>query len=305
MNCEQASDLLGQHVDGELAPAVVDDLKAHLASCTSCRVELGVLSELAAELAAGPTTSVGKPTVSVPDNLWPTIERRLPQESPATPSVMSEPETSRLGRQADFVGRAAWRRHVPLAIAASILLALGLSMFGPLGVDSPAQASVVDFSGLLDALPNDARKAFRKFLVLYGARESSPIAAKRFAPSLNFDLPEKLPGGFRLDGVYLLRFGKNPGVAATYERDGDFLGTVFHPPVNKKNYGPHSDYPCMVGDYEGHKVSVGQWRLVHLTDPTTCHCVLSRLDEKSELPAIMAAIAPNLPAGATHHEHCD
>lgn len=291
MNCEQASNLLGQHFDGELTPAVADDLKAHLASCSPCRAELGALSELASELATGPTTPV-------PDNLWAAIERRLPQESAAPPSAMSEPETSRLARPA-------WRRHAPLAIAASILLAVGLSMFGPLGVDSSAQASVVDFSVLLDALPVDARKAFRKFLVLYGARKSSPIAAKGFAPSLNFDLPQELPGGFRLDGVYLLRFGENPGVAATYERDGDFLGAVFHPPVNRENYGPHSEYPCMVGDYEGHKVSVGQWRLVHLMDPTTCHCVLSRLDEDSELPAIMTAIAPNLSAGTTHHEGCE
>ena len=130
------------------------------------------------------------------------------------------------------------------------------------------------------------------------------MAAKRFAPELNFNLPEELPGGYRLDEVYVLRFGKNPGVAATYEREGDFIGTVFHPPVNRENYGPHSEYPCMVGNYEGHKVSVGQWRLFHLMDPTTCHCVLSRLDETSELSDIMTAVAPKLRDGTTHHEDC-
>ncbi len=34
--------------------------------------------------------------------------------------------------------------------------------------------------------------------------------------------------------------------------------------------------------------------LVHLTDRATGHCVLSRLDETTEIPAIMIAISPKL-----------
>jgi hypothetical protein len=190
-----------------------------------------------------------------------------------------------------------------LALAAAVVLAVGLGVFGPVWTGSSAQASTVDFSVLLNALPLDAQKAFRKFLVLYDAKEGSPVEARRYAPDLNFDLPAVLPGGFRLEGVYLLRFGELAGVAATYDRDGEFLGAVFHPPVDKENFGPHRDYPCVVGRHEGHKVSVGEWKLVHLMDPTTCHCVLSRLDERTELPAVMAAVAPELPVGGSRHGH--
>jgi hypothetical protein len=82
-------------------------------------------------------------------------------------------------------------------------------------------------------------------------------------------------------------------VAAEYLRDdGEFLGAVFHPPVQEEDHGSHKDHPAVIGKHRGRKVEVGEWSLVHLTDPTTCHCVLSRLDEVTELPSVMAAMAP-------------
>ena len=181
-------------------------------------------------------------------------------------------------------------------------LGIGLGIFGLVWTE-PTASAAVDYSVLLDALPLDPHKAFRKFLSHYNARESSALEAKRYAANLNFDVPEVLPCGFRRETVYVLRFGDLPGVAASYQRDGEFLGVVFHRPVQKENFGPHKDYPCMVGHHEGHKVSVGQWKLVHLMDPTTCHCVLSRLDEQTELPGVMAAVAPGLPEGGGGHRH--
>jgi hypothetical protein len=176
-------------------------------------------------------------------------------------------------------------------------------MFGLVWTQPSAAAATVDYSVLLDALPLNAQKAFRKFLLHYDAREGSTVEARRYAPDLNFEVPDTLPGGFRLETVYLLRFGDLPGVAAGYKRNGEFLGAVFHRPVHKENFGPHKDYPCMVGKHKGHKVSVGEWKLVHLMDPTTCHCVLSRLDERTELPAVMAAVAPELPPGGSRRGH--
>jgi hypothetical protein len=52
-----------------------------------------------------------------------------------------------------------------------------------------------------------------------------------------------------------------------------------------------------------HKVPVGEWSLVHLADPATCHCVLSRLDESTDLPAVIAAIAPCADFSAPHDHH--
>ena len=54
----------------------------------------------------------------------------------------------------------------------------------------------------------------------------------------------------------------------------------------------------VIGHHRGHAVKVGDWKLVHLTDPSTCHCVLSRLDEATEIPAIMSAISPGLQKAA-------
>jgi len=64
-----------------------------------------------------------------------------------------------------------------------------------------------------------------------------------------------------------LLFGAHPGVAATYDRDGEFLGTVLHAAVQQEDFGTHRDYECVVGKHRGHKVEVGEWMLVHLTGP--------------------------------------
>ncbi len=288
MNCEQATEQLGPYVDGELSSDVRGTLEAHLETCGPCRAELGKLRDMAADLAK-------PPGVPVPESLWMSIERRLDAE-PQAPSTVAAP------RGQPSPAWSIWYRRPPLAVAAVLALAIGLGIFGLVWTE-PSASAAVDYSVLLDALPRDARGAFRKFLMQYNAREASSLEAKRYAPNLNFDVPEVLPGGFRREAVYVLRFGDLPGVAASYQRDGEFLGVVFHRPVQKESFGPHRDYPCMVGRHEGRTVSVGQWKLVHLMDPTTCHCVLSRLDEQTELPGVMAAVAPGLPEGGGGHPH--
>lgn len=283
MCCEQIERQLGRYVDNELSATERKDVEAHLEYCSSCRAELEELRELVAGIAV-------PVDVPVPDSLWPSIEQRLLQKERV--SVPQHP-THRFRM-----------RTAPWAIAAGIVLAVGLGMFGLSSLDTPAHASTVDFGVLLDALPLDAQKAFRKFLVLYDAKPTTPVAAKRIAHDLNFDTPPVLPGGFRLKSVYELRIGGSKGIAASYERDGEFLAAVFHPPMKHENFGSHENYPCVIGEHCGHKVQVGEWKLVHLTDPTTCHCLLSRLNEESEMPAVMAAIAPKLaetPATDEHH----
>jgi len=181
------------------------------------------------------------------------------------------------------------------AMAAAVVFAVGIGLLAATLSAPEAQASTVHFEVLLDALPLDARKAFRKFLLLYDAKEIAPAAAADLAPDLNFALPGVLPGGFRLQQVYALRFGEQPGLAASYDRDGEFLGVIFHQPVRVEQFGTHKDYDCVVGKHRGHEVKVGDWRLVHLTDPTTCHCVLSKLSDTTGLPEVLAAVAPPLP----------
>lgn len=271
MDCSQALEKLGAFVDQELPPAEAAAVSEHLGACEACRREYESLGDVAKRIASTPPTAV-------PDALWPAIEARVP-----APSVESPRRAAR------------WIvRRSRLAAAIVLAVGLGTALFvGPRWFDQTAQASTVEFRVLLDHVSTDPDRAFRKFLILYGGRQIPPAEAHSLAPELNFALPDVLSGGFRRGTVYALRFGNAPGIAAQYERDGDFLAVIFHPPVQQEDFGTHRDYPCVVGRHHGHKVEVGQWRLVHVTDPTTCHCVLSRLDEKTELPPVISAIVPS------------
>lgn len=272
MNCQRTKERLGPYLDGELSGALERATEAHVDECPACRRELERLRAI--------TSALSEPvTADVPRNLWPAIERRL-HDTEAAPDP---PERKRVRLQGATLA------------AATLVGAVGLGLFALTwsGADSVrAEAATVNFGMLLDALPLDADKAFRKFLLLYQGRPIAPFQAQRFAPDLNFALPESLPGGFQLDSAYSLRFGSDAGIAARYARNGEILIAVFHPRIDGEDFGTHRDYPCLIGRHRGHKVQVGGWKLVHLTDPTTCHCVLSRLDETSELPAIMAAVSP-------------
>lgn len=278
MDCDAVREQLGPYLDDELGSEASRPVEEHLATCRACADELESLRELAADLAwQGPT--------SVPDTLWTSIEERLDLVSAKSPQRLAVGTRLRVFRR-------------PLAAAASILLAVGLGVAGLIWLDGSApkaEASTIDFGALLDALPMDAKKAFRKFLIQYDAREISAHGAHQHAPELSFATPGSLPGGFRLVSVHALRFGEDPGIAAEYSRDGEFLATLFHPPVHRENFGTHKDYPCVIGKHRGRTVEVGPWRMVHLTDPTTCHCVLSKLDHQTELPAVMAAVVPEVP----------
>ena len=284
MDCETAQPQLGLYLDKAIAPGERAALEAHLAKCRRCAEELAELTETVSAL-------VPQADVPVPEQLWTSIEARLVQHR------------SR---------RLPWRIFQrPPAMAASVLFVVGAGVLAAswIGGGSVASAAPVDFSVLLDALPLDADRAFQKFLTRYGARQVSVMQAKKRGAGLSFDLPETLPGGFDLKQVFVLRFGRHLGVAARYSRNGELLAAIFHPPVEREHFGTHKDYACVIGQHRGHEVAVGDWKLVHLTGPTTCHCVLSRLNDATELPAVMQQLAPQsfgsdgMDADANHDHH--
>ena len=276
MDCERVRERLGAYLDDEVSEDVRRDVETHLRTCPDCTSELESLEGVAKVF--GP-----QEPVVVPDGLWSAIEQRLDGDT--------QQETQHSPRRTKF----RFLRS-PLTAAASALFAVGIGLVAITllqGTTPRASASTVDFGVLLDALPLDAQKALRKFLTRYAANEIRPYTAHNRAPDLDFEVPETLPGGFHRKAVYALRLGDAPGIAAEYYRDdGEFLAALFHPPVQQEDFGTHRDRPCVIGQHRGHTVEVGQWRLVHLTDPTTCHCVLSRLDLEREVPAVMAAVAP-------------
>lgn len=282
MTCNTVREQLGAYVDGEIAPEFRAEIGHHVASCPDCAGELAELHDLA--------DALSRPQIAaVPAGLWRAIEEQLPARPKRRILTFPIPR---------FIG-----------IAAAVFILVGLGLFslpwGGNGIQQ-AQAATVDFGVLLDGLRFDARSAFDKFVSAYQGRLATVAEARRHGKDLTFDLPESLPGGFRLTAVYTLRFGNKPGVAACYERDGQFLGALFHPPVLQEDFGTHADRECVVGQHRGHAVEVGEWRLVHVTDPTTCHCVLSTLNESTELPPVLNALAPHSdPSGPDSHGHSD
>lgn len=271
MNCPSARESLGAYLDGELPVEARATIDAHLAGCPACASELEIMRSVTASLAESTA-------IRVPTQLWSEIERRLNRPVQREPTPRNQ-----------------FLRVRRYALAASVLIAVGIGAwaFLSLGGDaSVARASTVDFSILLDSLPKDAVVAFEKFLNQYDARPVLASEAKRSAPQLDFEIPAMLQGGFRLERAYTLRFGDETGAAARYSRNGEFLGAIFHRPVHREEFGTHKDYECVIGQHRGHAVAVGEWKLVHVTDATTCHCVLSRLKENSDLPAVLMAVAP-------------
>ena len=279
MNCQQAREHLGPYIDGELDADPTAALESHLTACMSCRAEADTLRELA--------SSFSPDAPEVPASLWSAIESRLGQDE-------------RMGERTPghVTPRLVFGLRRVVALAAMIVFVVGLGLIGLAQFTSSASAASVDFSALLDGVQLNPRQAFGDFLTMYKGRPGTIEQARRHADGLDFAVPEFLPGGFKREAIYRLRFGDQPGLAATYTNNGEFLAAIFHRPVKQEDFGTHRDYDCVIGQHRGHAVKVGDWKLVHLTDPTTCHCVLSRLDETTEIPAIMSAISPGLRTGA-------
>lgn len=282
MNCHSVRESLGAYLDGELSVEACAPIEAHLAGCPVCTSELEIMRSVTESIAESAA-------VQVPTRLWTEIERRLDYPVQRGPKL-----------------RFRFLRVRRYALAASILIAVGLGAwaFLSLGGDaSTARASTVDFSMLLDGLPRDAVAAFERFLSRYNARPVLASEAKSSAPQLDFEIPAMLPGGFRLEKAYSLRFGDETGAAARYSHNGEFLGAIFHRPVHREEFGTHKDYECVIGQHRGHAVAVGDWKLVHVTDASTCHCVLSKLDDRSELPDVLKAVAPRSMPQPNSEEH--
>lgn len=274
MDCEEVQQQLGQLADGELNLSQEAKVGAHVHVCDDCRRELEQLQVLIQRLESSARVAF----MEAPAELWPAVEARLVNKrGPASIHV-------RLFRS--------FRR--PLA-AAGLMMLLGGGTLVAVWLSTlsqPAHASDVNYSILLDHLVSGVDAAVNQFLDFYRAEAIRLAEAESSAPGLRFALPTELPSGHKLEQVYRLRFGDSPGLAARYRLGDEPLVVFFHRPVSHETVPTHGEMPCIIGGRHGQRIEVGAWGLVHFTDPSTCHCVLSRLDLNLELPAVLAAIAP-------------
>lgn len=281
MNCRQAKELMSPLLDEELPSTQADVLHEHLAACPCCQADFEQLKDISAQLDEFSSSSRLPP----PPNLWAAIEHELNTPQPRA-----------------FVGIVRKLVHRPLAMAASIALVAGLTALFTLLVDrstGTAHASVIDYRILMDGVAADVNGAIQRFLKHYKAVPIDAAQAHEQAPKLSFDLPAELPGHCRLIQAYRVTFGKDPGIAATYDKNGEPIFVIFHALIIPPGTAPPC---CEMGIVEGKSIEMGPWRLIHVMDGTTCHCVLSTLDTGSELDAIVEAVTPAIRGGA-HHIH--
>ncbi len=304
MNCQIACENMGAYLDGELAAPAREQLEVHLSACASCAAEADRLRAVL----AGLDRERVRMEAHAPPQLWAAIERRMSDSIALRPIPL-------------------WLRvfRRPLAAAASVAVLIGAGVLFSVWVDrsvQTAQATVVDYGVLLDALPGNVDGAVERFLRHYQAEPMDADTVRKIAAPLRFNIPAELPGGFRLEQPYRLQFGHAPGFAARYRRDAppspatpggstaasgsrlndsEPLFVFFHPPVDKTMLGVHRESHCDLAGRGGHRVEVGPWQLIHFTDLTTCHCLLSKLDRDEDLHAVLAAIAPDFLTRPAEH----
>lgn len=277
MDCISAREELGPYLDGELSAERVAALETHLRTCPPCAVERSRLQNLVAQIQSS------SPQVPAPaPDLWDRIEARL--------------ETRR--RQSPFTRLL----HRPLAMAASLAILLGAGASVAFWLNQSAQvaqADTVDYRILLDGVAKDADAAVDRFLKHYQAIPMDAGAITTQSSPLHFAIPQMLPGEYRLQDSYQIRIGRREAYAARYRRDsdGDMVFTCFHRPMNKTLLGVHRESHCALAK-GSHAVEAGPWQLIHFTDPTTCHCLLSRETSEPLLREMLAAISPQLAASS-------
>lgn len=265
MNCERIRGHLGEFFDGQLEPAARDEVERHLPKCAACRAELEAIESMARGLAA-------PPSAAVPDDLWNSIEKRL--EAETSPARTSAP--------------AAWR---PFATAAGIVLLVGLAYLTSTlpGTSSTAQAKSFDFAPLLDRVGDDLAAGLQALIDAYGGRE---ITLEQAAKEMRVRVrpPEILPGGMKLVSAHMVNMLNHESLALHFVGPNDQVLVMQCPAGMMKEYGNRECVACKVDQRPGQVVREGAWSLFHVESENVCICVISTMDQETELPELMRAL---------------
>lgn len=217
--CSEVEQKLSAFIDAELAELERLGIERHLDDCGGCRREFDLLSEASTFLRE---------------------EGRKVSQPPAWESVRSRLET--------LQERRLWRNRAGLnrAVAASIglialagllvVLALGQWPRGREGIGSSIEAPQLKLAGL---------PGLETFLAEHGALEVDSTALDQ---SLSFtpDVPEELPGGFRLEKTYLVRDSCCAGSCLIYRRDDELASLIQHPPSHPVSWSSGKLQSCTI-----------------------------------------------------------
>ncbi len=230
--CEEVRELVGAFVDGELERSSASAVEEHLIGCRSCallRDDLVRLRQAVAEL------ELPEPE---PVRMWANIEHRLAEQEPTAVGAW-------LGS-----GPGGWNRQLVLA-AATFAVAFGLGVAYPYvsaRLRQPAPATlnqppltltVGDYVQQVSGGSPDA------FWIRYGAIDTQPGA---LADKLDFrpNVPDRLPGGFRVTSAKLLKDACCYTVQLRYESPSGVLDV----------FECHDDHPVSFGDVEARRAEL-------------------------------------------------
>ena len=201
--CSEVARRFSALIDNELPESERLGTRRHLESCSACRTELGLLSEASSFLRA---------------------EGRSTPEPPAWDSVRRSVEPVR-------VSGSTWRTWLRFdrALAATLgLLVVGGLVFalvrGEVAVDTQKAGLVEEPYLNLAGLPG-----LESFLADHQAEEvDTAVLSQRldFAPQV----PEELPGGFRLQAAFVVSDFCCAGSCLIYRRGDELVMLVQHPP---------------------------------------------------------------------------
>ena len=129
MTCTRFDQQLDAWLEGTLDDAAATEMDGHLATCETCRADLEGMRAVLGAAAALPTS------IAPPRDLWPGIAARLGGSTPGPIQL-----------------RTAWRRWVPLAAAAVLLVAVTATLTyqlarGPVAIADRPEPSVVRPAG--------------------------------------------------------------------------------------------------------------------------------------------------------------
>ena len=130
INCDKCRDYIERYIDGTIDERALEELKAHVEQCPSCQSELSQF-ELMQEVVRDALSSSTEPAAAKEKVLAGLAERRnVPRE-----------------RFAPWTGSPASRRQ--MAVAASILIGIGLIFGFALGKASPDRTTGVPLAGIV------------------------------------------------------------------------------------------------------------------------------------------------------------
>lgn len=272
MDCETIQPRLGEFFDGELEAGLRDEVERHLPQCTACRTELEAIESMAHSLAA-------PPNATVPGDLWNSIEKRLGGET--SPTLTAAPT-------AHSSTRARWR---PLASAAAIVFVVGLAYLTTIlpGTSQTAQAKSFDFAPLLNRVGDDLGAGLQALIDAYGGRE---ITLEQAAKEMRVRVRPRdiLPGGMKLKSTHMVNMLNHESLALHFVGPNDEVLVMQCPPGMMKEYGNRECLACQVDQRPGQVVREGVWSLFHVESENVCICIVSTMDQETELPELMRAL---------------